>query len=228
MRDKEVLLEITLKNHEVELLKKIVETQEQEREKIAKDIHDDVGPRLTILKLHQLAYLKTIEDKKNETIKKTIQEIDEVISELRSISQDLSPSHVINFGLAKALSHVVNQISESTDIKSEFHSSISEEEYFAKHLSINVYRLFTELINNLLKHAFPKHIEVEIQTQSNLLNLSIKHDGNGLSHDEFLLLTENSEGIGIKSIKSRVILLNGKIHFNKNIKFSEIQLSIPI
>lgn len=228
IRDKELLLEITIKKHELELLKKIVETQENEREKIAKDIHDDLGPRLTIIKLHLTAYIKEISDKKNKTITDTIQQVDEVISEMRTISQELSPSHVINYGLLKSLSHILSQISETTTIKCSFNSTIDENETFEKQLSINVYRLYTEIINNLLKHATPKSIDVEIHKHQNNLILEIKHDGIGLSDDDYFQLTQNSQGLGIKSIESRVFLLKGEIRFTKGEDSSTVLLTIPI
>lgn len=226
MKDKEVYIEMTLKNHEVELLRKIIETQENEREKIAKDIHDDLGPRLTIIKLNLTSLKKS--NVKNTVIENTMHEIDDVISEFRSISSELSPTHVIKYGLLKAISHVLNQISDSTEIQCSFSNINNTEEFFEKQLSINIYRIYSELINNLLKHAFPNMILVQTEIHNNKFILSIKHDGNGLSNDDFMLLTGESDGQGISSINSRIVLVNGEIKFLKGNKFSEIKLSIPL
>ena len=87
--EKEMQLNMTIKNHELDLLKKVIETQETEREKIAKDIHDDIGPQLTVIKLRLTSLLKT--KLHEEKIIQTINEIDTVISGVRSMSIELSP-----------------------------------------------------------------------------------------------------------------------------------------
>jgi two-component system, NarL family, sensor kinase len=228
MREKEIILEMTLKNHELELLNKIVETQENEREKIAKDIHDDLGPKLTIIKLHLTSLLKSQLIKDNKLFLNITNDIDEVISELRSISQELSPTHVVNFGLKSSLTYVLSQISDSSEIQCISNLTELNDDLFDKRVTINLYRLINELLNNLLKHAHPIWISLDSSFLNGQIHFKISHNGHGLSNQEFSHLIDNSTGQGIRSIHSRVNLLKGTIRFYKNPDLSEIHLTIPL
>lgn len=228
MREREIFIEITIKNHELELLKKIVETQENEREKIAKDIHDDLGPNMTIIKLHLTALSKSKLIKDNKLFFNITQEIDNVITELRSISQELSPTHVIRFGLNNSLIQLLDQISESTEITCTYNLCDLNEDELEKVFSINLYRLSNELLNNLLKHASPTRITIETKLKDAEYHLCITHNGLGLNNEEFSRLLETSSGQGIQSINSRINLLKGRIDLSKNPDLSTINLFIPI
>lgn len=230
MSEKELVLERTIKNFEIELFKKIVEAQEQEKENIAKDMHDDLGPRLTFIKLNLTAALKKVHDQDSFTksINDSIENIDMAIDQLRSLSHELSPSHVINYGLIKALSYITQNITDNTEINCDFHSDIVELDSFDKFSSLNIYRLFNELMNNILKHANPKNISITFSHDLKNHHLDITHDGNGLSQEEYLNQMENPTGLGIKSIASRIFLLNGSINFIKSENKSEIRICIPI
>lgn len=217
-------LSMTIKNHELDILKKVIETQESEREKIAKDIHDDIGPQLTVMKLRLTSLLKT--KLHEEKITLIINEIDNVISGVRSISNELSPSHLINYGLTKAIVYFINQISDSSDIKCIINYDDIDDSKIEKQRAINIFRLFNELVNNLIKHARPSNIEIKLKLQNQKFELIIIHDGYGLSNEDFIKLSYNPTGIGINSIKSRVLLINGDIDFNVGIS-SEIKLTVP-
>lgn len=223
--EKEMQLNMTIKNHELDLLKKVIETQESEREKIAKDIHDDIGPQLTVIKLRLTSLLKT--KLQEEKIIQTINEIDTVISGVRSMSIELSPSNLINYGLTKAIVYFMDQINNSSDIKCKINYTDFDDSKIEKQKAINIFRLYNELVNNLIKHARPSIIEVNLRFQSNCFEISITHDGSGLTNEDFINLSNYPTGVGIISIKSRILLIKGKIDFIAGHN-SKITLTVPI
>lgn len=222
---KESVHAMEIKNKELELLRKIIEVQENERETIATNLHDEVGPLLSTLKLNISRYKKKLS--KKSLLESDLDEerlfIDQVIDNVRSVSHDLSPQFLLKFGLVKAIENFIKTIPDTT-FSFHYPEDISE---ISKQTSINIYRITLELLNNLLKYDQPKKVVIHITIESNQLILTIKHDSDGITNEEFREFAKTSKGMGLTSMQSRVLIINGNLSFRKSDQ-PRITLTAPL
>lgn len=202
-----ILFDITdRKNYEIRLLETIITTEEKERERFAGNLHDEVGPLLSSLKMY-LSLLSESEDKKKKDyILTQVQNlIKEAIQTVREISNDLSPHILNNYGCIAAINSYISLKSDFINI--HFQHNI-ENKRFGSHLETIIYRITKELINNTLKHAEAKNVELKIMENGNMLSYYYHDDGKGFEMKDTF---ENKSGsIGLLNIVSRVKTINGK------------------
>jgi len=204
--------DLEIKKKELEVLKIHIETQESEREKIARNIHDDIGPLITALKFH-LTRFEMLFNKGELTQQHLIDErefVNLILRNLRSTSQDLSPQFLLKNGLTSAFSSFMFELA---DVEVQFDQEIDSSVQIPIEVEVNAYRVLLEVVNNILKHDPPTIIQVEIVITTNELKCTIQHNGNGISNEDFAKYAENSNGIGMSSIKSRTTMLNATLDF---------------
>ena len=226
MDKKDNAMKMAAKNQELQLLKTVLETQEDEREKIAANLHDEIGPLLSAHKLKLSLLMYDLEDGTltKSKMKKEQEFIDGVIINLRSVSHDLTPHFLLKFGLAKALQNFLTKINDpEIDKNIDFDSSL-----LTKTQQINTYRTVLELLNNIIKHDTPSILNFTGMIKDNFLKIHVTHNGRGLSDDEFTHLAKHSKGLGLNSIQSRVFILNAQLLFNRTDEMAEFNLLIPI
>jgi len=179
--------------------------QEMERRRLAKEIHDGVGPNMSALKLQIDAIKRKAQ---SEKIISGLVEINEAISDIandiRQISHDLMPSSLIDFGVVTALSNFAKRITASSDIEVHYQSTI-EDGVLSKEYELNIYRIIQELVNNALKHSQCTNIEISIRNDEDSINILVQDDGIGMD------VSETIEGVGLYNIQTRVESLQGKI-----------------
>ena len=149
--------------------------------------------------------------------------IDTIIDNVRTVSHDLSPQFLLKFGLTKALENYLQHIN---DITIELISDIDDSK-LNKQISINFYRIALELFNNLIKHDKPTTLKINLVIQKEHLLLKLVHNGTGITNEEFQAFAENSNGLGLTSIQSRTLVINGSLNFKKNTE-ATIVLSAPL
>ena len=200
--------------HQHKLLDASIEVAEQERKKIAANIHDDIGMMLSVLKLN---LTKIKRNRSDEQLTATLLSdsnllIEETISAIRVISNDLMPSTLIKFGFAKGITELCRQVKSSglIDINLKLNG---DDIRLGKKNEIQLYRMIKELINNIIKHAKASAIELKINASIELLTVTISHNGKGISTETMLRLADSSDGLGLKSILSRVQLTNSVIQY---------------
>lgn len=212
-----------------QLIEGAVRSEEGERHRIAEMLHDEVGALLSSSRIF-LVEMKTqnlsLDDQQDHA--KVKEMIDESIQKVRSISHNLHSTILKEFGLNEAIRHFMKKITGGMTITSRVdlddNYTISNAE-----TDLAVYRIVQELVNNLLKHAQPRHIEISSLLQENELQLTIRHNGEGLTQQQFEELRYKSQGLGLKNIQNRIILLKGKLLFEVHEpNDSSIQLTIPI
>ena len=196
-----------------QLIESAVRSEEGERHRIAEMLHDEVGALLSSSRIY-LVELNTNNltetDKQDHSKAKEL--IDESIQKVRSISHNLHSTILKEFGLNEAIRHFVKKIAGgisiqcTTDLDDNYQLSNAETD-------LAVYRIIQELVNNLLKHAHPRNIEILSTCRNEELNTFINHDGIGLTQEEFEDLRFKPTGLGLKNIQNRMILLKGKILF---------------
>lgn len=198
-------------SNESNVLSAIIRTEESERQRFAKDLHDGLGPLLSAVKI-SLSVLKRkpFEQKDIEIIGHTDMLIAEAITSLRETSNNLSPHILQNFGIAKALQSFIMHIKGSIAPKIELNTNV-EDKRFNYTIEIVLYRVSCELIANSLRHAEAKHINIDLFEQNGLLQFDYYDDGQGF---EPSLLSQQGEGMGHQNIRSRIKSINGSLDIN--------------
>ena len=211
-------------NNKLLALNSMIEGQEAERLRIAKDLHDSLGGLLSSVKNHFTTIQKKIEPIEDLDItKKTNLLIDEACIEVRRISHNMMPHALSISGLQGAIEDLGEQLSEQGfQTTVEISSSLQTVDETKK---VTIYRLVQEIISNIRKHAEAKTILIQLLTHKNEVNLIIEDDGIGFDYDTAII----KGGMGLNSINSRVEFLDGNINWDSEInKGTTVIINIPI
>ena len=195
-------------DYQKELLKTSISSQEEERSRIAKELHDDVGAMLTTTKLYfgQISPQLPAKELEEITVKMS-GFFDDMIQSIRSISQDLRPVILEKLGLIEAIHSLVQTIQDSGKMKVIFKNNTTQS--ISKSKELNLYRIIQELITNTLKHALASVIQLELKNENNSLVILYEDNGKGLNKKNLIL----KRGLGLKNIESRLSILSGNIYF---------------
>lgn len=200
--------------HQRKLLDATIEVAEQERKKIAANIHDDIGMMLSVLKLNLTKIQRNRNDEKlteNLLINSNLMIVD-TLAAIRVISNDLMPPTLIKLGFIKGITELCRQV-KSSEIINIFLNLNVDSIQLEKKNEIQLYRLIKEVINNVIKHASASVIELTINATPDFMTITITHDGKGLTNEMMHQLAESSDGIGLRSILSRAQLTNSVLQY---------------
>jgi len=211
------------------LLNASIRLQEEERQRIAADLHDDAGPLLATARLYlNENFVNLDKTTQLQSIYNAKQIIDDTIQLIRNISHSLMPPTLKNFGLESAVNDLFQKISGSGTINasSRFHDY---SERLKPEKELVVFRIIQELINNILKHSNSSFIHLTENVHGDKFYLRIHHDGRGIVQSDFEKLTKSNIGLGLKNISSRMRVLHGSINFEKDISqtYYKITLELP-
>lgn len=192
-------------------LNTIIQTEEKERKRFAKDLHDGMGPLLSSVKMSvsSLAHMKH-DDATREIVENTEIVINEAIKSLKEISDNLSPHVLNNFGLVRALNNFANKINITKTIRIKIESDLKDER-FDNNVEVVLYRVICELINNTIKHAHAKKIDISLIKENDYLSITYKDDGKGFDVSK-IIDQPSSSGMGFSNIYSRINSLKGEIN----------------
>jgi two-component system NarL family sensor kinase len=202
--------------HEKRLLQKeaytaVVKAEEDERKRIAMELHDGLGQLLSAARLN----VSVLEDVAGEEDMEVVQNaealIDQAITDLRNISHNLMPSALIRLGLVAALHDMASKINSGKQVKVVVESS-GIENRLQEDFEIALYRVVQEAVNNILKHAGASTIRINLSKEGESLKLDISDDGKGMPEHAM----KNSKGIGWEDIRSRVSMFNGNMDLYSN------------
>lgn len=199
-------LEQELLNNELEYKKLInqatVDSQEQERSEIGRDLHDNINQVLTTTKLY-LELALANEAMMKELIKKSSDNISNVIKEISQLSRSLMDPAIGDLGIIDSINDLVDNI----NLTRKIHSCLEIEEIIESLLNRNqkltIFRILQESLNNIIKHAKATFVAISVTQQDENIDLLIKDDGVGFSHELA------KKGAGLKNIRNRVYLING-------------------
>jgi signal transduction histidine kinase len=191
-----------LKEFEKKHMAALLEGQEQERSRIAKDLHDGLGQTLNAIKIN----LKLL-GQKNEKIESLSQLIDEAIQESVRISENLLPAKLKDFDLATCLKSLCNGIDRTSPIPVSF-ESLGNVGYIEQPQKINFYRIAQEAINNAIKHAQASSISVQLSEEEDKLQLMIEDDGKGFEKN---ISYDQSQHHGLVNMRERAEIMGGKL-----------------
>jgi two-component system, NarL family, sensor kinase len=202
---------------QIEKSKAILETQEEERTRIAKDLHDEVGGTLAALKL------KLQNNNLNVNNHSAVDIVDQLARNVRQISHNMMPDAIEKFGLKNALAGYMSKLNMQSDTVFKFQLDALESIKFSESREVAIYRIVQEVLTNALKHAKAKVVYVQMYESEGELSISIEDDGTGFQQQKM------AEGIGMKNIYSRVNFLSGTIEYQSQPeKGTNVQINIPI
>jgi len=188
----------------------LLEGQETERQRLAKEIHDGIGPLMSTIRMNLDAVkskLSYVPPKTQEQVGAMDDLIQTVAADIRSISHALMPGALIDFGLVQALKGLCDKINQSELVKIEFHHR-GFTERLDSNIELNLYRIAQELINNALKYAKAKEIVVQLIKRDIEIMLTVEDDGIGFDANKMDNVLQN--GIGMRNIKTRIDVLGGE------------------
>ena len=195
------------------LLRASIRSQEDERQRIAADLHDDAGPLLATARLYLNENIVHQEPASQlQSIFSAKQIIDDTIQLIRNISHSLMPPTLKNFGLEAAVKDLFEKINGSGAINASarFHDN---RERLNDEQELLIFRILQELVTNIIKHSSAGFIHLTQNAQGNIVYFRIHHDGKGILQQQFDKLEHDSAGLGLKNIQSRIRVLKGRILF---------------
>ena len=209
--------------HEFDMLKSQLEIQEQTFQNISGEIHDNIGQKLTLAKLH-LNTLSINEDSENaQKIEESISLIGKSIIDLSDISRSMSSENVLSNGLIKAIEYERDQLLKSGVYKISMRVT-GDQVFLESDKELVLFRIVQEAVNNIIKHAAATEITIHLHFTNSDLVMEIHDNGKG-----FLYEQNNSHGLGLNNLKRRAVLLQGTCHINSSPgKGATIIIQIPI
>lgn len=206
----------------------LIEGQEEERKRLARELHDGIGQMLTGLKLdsEQLKSLPFVNEKQKKSFEEHQKLIDETIEATRTVSFNLMPSVLTDFGLSSAIRLLLERTAKGADFKASF-NDLTDNITIPNKIENNLYRITQETLNNIMKHAKAKKVSINLENDKNkFITLSIIDDGKGF--DQKKIKKNKITGNGLGNLQTRVRLLNGTIKIESEInKGTSIFVKIP-
>jgi len=211
---------------ELEATKTILKVQEEERGRVAKDLHDGLGGMLSGIKLNLSAMKGNVILQQQDAglFAKSIEQLDNAISEMRRVAHNMMPESLLKFGLPQAIQDYCESLNESKEIQVTF-NNLNLHERLENSIEIVMYRIIQELINNVIKHAQAQYIFIQLSKNEHQLTLTVEDDGKGFDVKNI----NTVKGFGLTNIQSRVNYLKGKLDIDSSEgKGTSIFIEIPV
>ena len=204
----------------------VISAEENERKRIAADLHDGVGQMMSAAKMNLSAFETEI-DFRNESQKtafeKLIGLVDESCKEIRSVSHQMMPNALLKSGLASAVREFIDKI-DNRIIKINLHTEGLNERLDGNTETV-LYRVIQECVNNVIKHSGAGHLDIALIKDADGISATVEDDGRGFDATD----KQKSEGIGLKNIRSRVEFLKGTVDFDSSPgKGTLVAIHIPL
>lgn len=194
----------------------IVEAQEEERKRIAKDIHDSIGQMLTALKFN----IESLNIKDNDALPEKINllkvQTRNIILGVRMATFNLTPPELLDYGVVSAISKMVTQLNKFSKAEIIFMNNSTRDLRFNTLIETNLYRVTQESINNAIKYAKAEHILVSIKTSKEMLSITITDNGKGFDKTKIARRPKGGSegGMGLFFMKERMEYVNGRVFIN--------------
>ncbi|MFC2111416.1 tetratricopeptide repeat protein [Bacteroidota bacterium] len=211
--------------HQQQRFKAVIEAEEKERIRIAKDLHDGLGQLLSTAKINMTGLEGELNDEEDEVLlNNSMALVDEAVTEVRNISHNMMPSALIEFGLTRAIEALTSRINDAKLIKVSFNYS-GLDERLEQSTEIALFRIIQEVLNNMIKHSEAAEILIELNKIDKKVHLKIQDNGKGFDVSKI----DQSKGIGWKNIYSRLSMINGHIDIKSRFdKGTVINISLVI
>jgi len=196
-----------------ELLRKIISIQEEERKRIARELHDEISQSLTGLAFNLEALVAGLPGGSSE-LRDTLEELKDLtlnmLDEIHRVIYQLRPSLLDDLGLVAAVQWLAENYLEEAGIEVRFRA-VGEERGLAPEVQIAVFRIAQEAITNVVRHARAARVDIAIRFRAGAVAVEIADDGRGFSVEEMLSSRETDRGLGLLGMKERAELLDGRL-----------------
>ncbi|WP_413512628.1 histidine kinase [Myroides odoratus] len=210
-------LEKEKQHAKIATLTALLDGQEQERSRLARDLHDGLGGLLSGTKIQLSTLNHKITDDNQAEMTKSMEHLDNAVDELRRVAHNLMPDLLLKYGLEEALKEYANRMStDQLDINVQF---LGYTNTLKQDQQLLVYRIIQELVNNALKHASPQQIIIQLAENNDSYLVTIEDDGCGFKLEK----VHQTQSAGLHNIQSRVQFLKGELHIH-----SELNLGTSI
>ncbi len=192
---------------EIDLLKALMTGEEQERVRIAQDLHDGIVVQFTAAKMNFRAHsTQFVGDDQSEEFNKAMQQLDEAIKDLRQTAHNLLPDILLEEGLAEAVYYFCKNLKLPPGLEIDF-QLYGQIPLLTPDFELSIYRIVQELIHNVIKHSKATHAIIQLTYQDQHLSLTVEDNGVGIPPQ----LLQNKKGIGLRNIRTRVRAIGGEI-----------------
>lgn len=216
--------QLELKEREARMFTSFIDGQEDERQRLSRELHDGLGQMIVATKLKTENILNTGKMENPDSIARLRKMFDSLVDEVRSISNNLMPAALKEFGLEIALNQVCREIENHTQIKVIFDSQISAND-IDRRIATYIFRIAQEALNNVVKHSGASEVIVTLFGNEKMINLQVQDDGIGIEIEKPC----NQNGRGLNSMCERVKLLHGLIDISKGVNSGTIvSVKIPL
>lgn len=202
------------------LLQATIEAQEMERRRLGANLHDDLGPLLSGIKMH----LNSLQYQKNMDSEQTIaigRELDETMNQLRRISRDMVPAVLESFGLYEGLKELCERLARSSG-KNIYYQSMGTLPELPAKKQLAIYRIFQEALNNALKHADATEMKMHLSVANNILQVNLNDNGKGFK------LNGHVAGLGLSNMQARARAINADLEISSQpLQGTQLKLRIP-
>jgi len=184
---------------------------EKERARMAHDLHDELGPLLSAIKMQ----INTVEISGKEdinTIERTNKHLDDVLRKIREISFNLMPNSLLRKGITTAAKEFVDYLNYNTKIKYRY--NFQKDLKLSENNAVNLYRIIQEVIHNTIKHSKATEVQIELNTDNTNVILEIRDNGVGFDYKKE---SKENMGFGLKSLLRRTDIMGGKMYIESEI-----------
>ena len=200
--------------HQLDLFQSSIDAMEDERRRVSRDLHDEIGAALSVLRL-QVGQMNIDQGFNPENTQNLIvgskQLIDNTIENVRRISNDMLPSGLEEFGLKYAIEMLCDKVESVSKLM--INLNINSLERLDNRFELSLYRILQELLNNTLKHANATEVNIDFITENQLLTIIYQDNGQGFDPDKL-----SKKGLGLKNIESRVSMIRGKLEYKNDLE----------
>ncbi len=200
---------------EERLLNAIITTEEKERRRFSKDLHDNLGPLLSSAKL-SISALSSLESTRSqkEILNNADSVINEAIKSLKETSNNLSPHILNNFGVVRAINTFVNKLILPSQMRVEFNTNMRNQRY-NDDIEAIMYRVVCELLNNSIKYSQATKIDITVWCNDDHVELNVSDNGVGFDYEK--LQEDDNAGMGLSNITSRISSLKGEMTIDSDV-----------
>ncbi len=182
-----------------------IDTLENERRRIASDLHDELGPLLSAVKL-QINNIETAGEADRQLVIKSSQHIDSIIHKLREISNNLMPNTLLRKGLKNAIEELTGTYKKASKLEIRF--MCEAEMRLDQNKEINLYRIVQEVLHNTIKHSGATLLLIRLRKDEDRLILATADNGKGF---DYFLKSKELKGLGLRNLQSRTDVMGGEL-----------------
>ena len=216
---------------ELVLLKAIIYGQEEERNRIARNLHDSVGAELSMLKLNFSKYLYFMQatDEEKNKFRNGLNNLDRTIEAISTVCKDLYPLTLQNSGIIRTFEDLIRRTNESGAINCTFECTVLDRELSQNYENtLSIFRIFQEVLNNLIKHSQSSILKIMLVKNAEGIELQFTHNGLSFTNENAEAFINENKGIGLRSIQNRINLLKGNINYFSNDTNVVVLITLPI